>query len=55
MRIAGHVIEFFELSKDSEIDVGAEGTFQIGSVAILSRSNSFRNESGEKARGLIML
>ena len=30
MRIAGHVIEFFELSKDSEIDVGAEGTFQIG-------------------------
>lgn len=30
MRIAGHVIEFFELSEDSEIDVGAEGTFQIG-------------------------
>jgi hypothetical protein len=25
MRIAGHVIEFFELSEDSEIDVGAEG------------------------------
>ena len=30
MRIAGQVIEFFELSEDSEIDVGAEGTFQIG-------------------------
>jgi hypothetical protein len=30
MRIDGHVIEFFELSEDSEVDVGAEGTFQIG-------------------------
>jgi hypothetical protein len=30
MRIAGHVIEFFELSENSEVDIGAEGTFQIG-------------------------
>jgi hypothetical protein len=55
MRIAGHVIEFFELSENGEVDVVPRARFRSGRVAILSWSSSFRNESGEKARGLIML
>ena len=54
MRIARQVIEFFELSEDSEIDVGAEDTFQIGQRCDFVWSNSFRNESGEKARSLML-
>jgi hypothetical protein len=30
MRVAGQVVEFFELSENGEVDVRAEGTFQIG-------------------------
>jgi hypothetical protein len=30
MRVAGEVVEFFEFSEDGEVDVRAEGTFQIG-------------------------
>ena len=55
LRVAGQVVEFFEFSENGEVDVRAEGAFQIGKIAILSRSSSFRRESGEKARGLIML
>jgi hypothetical protein len=55
MRVAGQGVEFFEFSENGEVDVRTEGAFQIGRVAILSRSSSFRRESGEKARGLIML
>ena len=55
MRVAGQVVEFFELSENGEVDVRAEGTFQIGEGCDFVRSSSFRSESGEKARGLIML
>jgi hypothetical protein len=30
MRVAGQVVEFFELSENGKVDVRAEGTFQIG-------------------------
>jgi len=30
MRVAGQVVEFFELSEHGEVDVRAEGAFQIG-------------------------
>ena len=30
MRVAGQVVEFFELSKSGEVNVRAERTFQIG-------------------------
>jgi hypothetical protein len=55
MRVAGQVVEFFELSENGEVDVRAEGTFQIGKGCDFVTEQRFRNESGEKARGLIML
>ena len=55
MRIAGQIVKLFELSENSNVDARAESSFQIRRVAILSWSSSFRKESGEKARGLIML
>ena len=30
MRVAGQVVEFFELTENGEVDVRAEGPFQIG-------------------------
>ena len=55
MRVAGQVVEFFELSEDGEVDFGAEGPFQIGKGCDSVVSSSFRKESDEKARGRIML
>ena len=55
VRIARHIVKFLEFPKHGEIDVGTEGALQVGSVAILSRSSSFRRASEEKEGGLIML
>ncbi len=30
MRVAGQVVELFELSKNGKVDIRAEGTFQVG-------------------------
>src|ERR1051326_7969565 len=57
MRIAGQVVELFELSEDGEIDVRAEGTFQIGKrgnfVVEQELSQGIRRE-GERSHNVIV-
>ena len=57
MRVAGQVVEFFELSEDGEVDVRAEGTFQIGKccdfVVEQQLSQRIRRE-GERSDNVIV-
>jgi len=57
MRVAGQVVEFFELSKDREVDVRAEGTLEIGQccdfVVEQQLSQGIRRE-GERSHNVIV-
>jgi hypothetical protein len=56
MRVAGQVVEFFELSEDGEVDVGAEGTLQIGKRDLVMEqqlSQGIRRE-GERSHNVIV-
>ena len=57
MRIAGEVVEFFEFSENGEVDVRAEGTFQIGKrcdfVVEQQLSQGIRRE-GERSHNVIV-
>ena len=57
MRVAGEVVELFELSENGEVDVGAEGAFQIGkdcdSVVEQQLSQGIRRE-GERSHNVIV-
>ena len=58
MRVPGQVIEFFELSENGEVDVGAEGAFQIGKscdfVVEEQLSQRIRREGAEHAVGKLV-
>ena len=49
MRVAGEVVEFFELSENGEVDVRAEGTFQIGKRCdLVAQQSAFARNQGRR-------
>jgi hypothetical protein len=55
MRVAGQVVELFELSEDGEVDVRAKGMFQIGKGCDFVAEKQLSQGIGAKVSGLIML
>jgi hypothetical protein len=57
MRVAGQVVEFFELSENREVNVRAQGTFQVGKgcdfVAQQQLSQGIRRE-GKRSHNVIV-
>ena len=55
-RIAGQVVELFELSKNGEVDIRAEGTFEIGKRCDFVVEQQLSQKNGARRReGLITL